>query len=198
MNGFRYLLVLASLAATALCEAWDVSAKSAVAIVASSGKVLWSKNANASMYPASTTKIMTGLLLVEKCLPSDIITAPPDIETVKEATMHLKPGEKITAHDMLYALMLRSANDGAYATAIHISGSVSAFAKLMNERARQIGCTNTHFNNPNGLNDILHTTTAHDLALMARAGISCAASRRPRTTYRPRHPVLSVSVKTGS
>ena len=150
MNGLRYLIASLTLTASALSSALDVSAKTAIVIDASSGKVLWSKNPESSMYPASTTKIMTGLLLVEHCKPNDIITAPYDIETIKEASMHLKPGERVTAHDMLYAIMLRSANDGCYAIAKHISGSVEAFAKLMNERARQVGCSNTHFVNPNG------------------------------------------------
>jgi len=127
---------------------------------------------------------MTGLLLVESCKQSEVITAPSDIETVKEASMHLKPGEKVTAHDMLYALMLRSANDGAYAIAMHISGSVSGFAKLMNQRAKQIGCTNTHFNNPNGLNDSEHTTSAHDLALIARAAMKYPVFREVVKTYK--------------
>ena len=145
-----------------------ISAKSAILIDAGTGKILWQKDANTARFPASTTKIMTGLLLIEHCTPDEIITAPPEIETVKEASMHLKPGEKVRAKDMLYALMLRSANDGCYAVAKHISGSVEGFADLMNERARQIGCTNTNFHNPNGLNDPLHTTSAHDLALIAR------------------------------
>ncbi len=184
MKGLRCLLVSLLLSASLLCRALDVSARSAIIIDASSGKVLWSKNSDSSMYPASTTKIMTGLLLVEHCKPDDIITAPPEIETIKEASMHLKPGERITAHDMLYAIMLRSANDGCYAIAKHISGSVGAFAKLMNERARRVGCTNTHFNNPNGLNDLEHTTTAHDLALMARAAMMYPAFREAVRTYK--------------
>ncbi len=184
MKGLRYLIVLASLAASLVSHAIDVSAKTAIVIDASSGKVLWSKNPDSSMYPASTTKIMTGLLLVEHCRPDEIITAPPDIETVRESSMHLKPGEKVTARDMLYAIMLRSANDGCYAIAKHISGSVEAFSKLMNERARQVGCTNTHFHNPNGLNDLEHTTTAHDLALMARAAMKYPEFREAVRTYK--------------
>ncbi len=169
MKGFRHLLISVGLCATAWGFGYDVSAKSAIIIDAGSGKVLWSKNAESSMFPASTTKIMTALLLIEHCKMTDMITAPADIEKVKEASMHLKPGEQVSVHDMLYALMLRSANDGCYAVATHISGSVEEFSKLMNLRARQAGCTHTHFHNPNGLNDRDHTTTAHDLALMGRA-----------------------------
>lgn len=164
-------LLIPMTASPAVASAIDVSAKSAIVIDAASGKVLWAKDADTPRYPASTTKVMTGLLLVEKCLPNEIIVAPPDIEKTREASMHLKPGEKVSAHDMLYAMMLRSANDGCVAVADHISGSVPAFTRLMNERAREIGCTGTHFDNPNGLNDPLHYTTAHDLARIARVAM---------------------------
>jgi D-alanyl-D-alanine carboxypeptidase (penicillin-binding protein 5/6) len=184
MKGFRYLLVTTLFGVIASGYSFDITAKSGIAIDAGSGKVLWDRDAEAPMFPASTTKIMTGLLLVEHCLPTDVITAPADIEKVKEASMHLKPGERVSARDMLYALMLRSANDGCYAVAVHISGSVEAFAKLMNERAKQVGCTHTHFHNPNGLNDPQHTTTAHDLALIARAAMKYQAFRQVVKTYK--------------
>jgi len=171
MKGLRCLLAISLCAACAFAYSRDITAKSGIAIDAASGKVLWDKDAETPMFPASTTKIMTGLLLVEHCRPSDIIVAPADVEKVKEASMHLKPGERVTAHDMLYALMLRSANDGCYAVAVHISGSVEGFSKLMNDRAKQIGCTHTRFHNPNGLNDPEHMTSAHDLALIARAAM---------------------------
>ena len=184
MNGFRYLLGLAFLATVTVGHSLDITAKSAIAIDAASGKVLWDKSAEASMFPASTTKVMTGLLLVEHCRPTDVITAPADIEKVKESSMHLKPGERVSAHDMLYAMMLRSANDGCYAVATHISGSVEAFSKLMNDRAKQIGCTHTHFHNPNGLNDPQHTTSAHDLALIAAEAMKYKEFRDAVKTYK--------------
>ncbi|RYG17024.1 D-alanyl-D-alanine carboxypeptidase, partial [bacterium] len=144
------------------------TALSAIAIDAASGKVLWSKDPDTARFPASTTKIMTGLLLAEHCKPDDVIVAPWDVATVKEASMHLRPKEKVKAKDMLAALMLRSANDGCYAVAVQLAGSVEKFSDMMNERARQIGCTGTHFHNPNGLNDPEHYTTARDLALIGR------------------------------
>lgn len=161
-----------------------VTALSAIAIDATSGKVLWSKEPDAIRFPASTTKIMTGLLLAERLKPDDVIVAPWDVALVKESSMHLRPFEKITARDMLRAIMLRSANDGCYAVAVHISGSVQKFADLMNERAREIGCTGTHFNNPNGLNDPLHTTTAHDLALIGREAMKNPLFAEVVGTYR--------------
>jgi D-alanyl-D-alanine carboxypeptidase (penicillin-binding protein 5/6) len=168
MNGFAKTLAPALLLLPAFASAMDIKAKSALIMDATTGKVLWSKDPDTPRYPASTTKIMTGLLLLENTSPSDIITAPADVEKVGEASMHLKPGEKVTARDMLYALMLRSANDGCYAVAVHIAGSVPNFSKMMNDRATTIGCKNTHFNNPNGLNDPKHTISARDLALIAR------------------------------
>lgn len=164
--------LLAAIALAASAASQDLSAKSAIAIDAESGKVLYAKDAETPRFPASTTKIMTALLLIERRPPEAIITAPADIENVKEASMHLKPGERVSAHDMLYALMLRSANDGCVAVADDIAGSVPAFAEMMNERAKALGCTNTHFHNPNGLNDDDHTVSAHDLALIAREAMT--------------------------
>ena len=154
-----------------------VSAQSAVIIDAQSGKLLWSKDPNTPRYPASTTKIMTAMLLLERCTPDEVITAPAEVETVPGASLHLKAGEQLTASEMLYGILLRSANDGCVAVADHISGSVKAFAQLMNDRARQLGCTNTHFDNPNGLNDDQHTISAYDLAIVAREAMKYPAFR---------------------
>lgn len=132
------------------------------------GKLLWGRDPNTPRYPASTTKILTTLLLLEKCDPDDVIIAPPEIQKVGEASMHLLPGEGVRVKSMAYALMLRSANDGCYAVAKHISGSTAAFAELMNARAAQIGCKNSKFVTPNGLHSPQHATTPYDLCLIAR------------------------------
>lgn len=145
-----------------------VAAAGAICLDADSGKVLWAKDAETPRYMASCTKIMTALLLIERGKLTDQIIAPPDIEKTGESSMHLKPGEKVSVQDMLYAMMLRSANDGCVAVADYVAGSVPKFVDLMNERAAQIGCKHTHFMNPNGLHDPMHYTTAHDLALIAR------------------------------
>src|SRR5947209_8040193 len=155
----------------------DVSASSAIVMDAQSGKVLWSKDPNTPRFPASTTKIMTAMLLIERCLPTDVITAPPGVDKVEGASLHLVPGEQLTAQEMLYGILLRSANDGCVAVAYHISGSVPAFVQLMNQRARELGCKNTHFDNPNGLNDDEHTISAMDLAIIARAAMQYPAFR---------------------
>ncbi|MBS1713238.1 MAG: D-alanyl-D-alanine carboxypeptidase [Armatimonadetes bacterium] len=145
-----------------------ITASAAVVVECESGRLLFARNADLKRPPASTTKIMTGLLLAETCRPDETVTAPADTQSVKESSMHLMPGEQIRAEELLYALMLRSANDGCHAVAVHVAGSDEAFAKLMNERAAKIGCRDTTFVNPHGLHDPRHLTTAYDLALMAR------------------------------
>jgi serine-type D-Ala-D-Ala carboxypeptidase (penicillin-binding protein 5/6) len=142
-------------------------AKSALVLDERSGKVLYAKNADTVCFPASTTKIMTALLLLERCAPDELIAAPADVEQVPPSSLHLKPGETLTARDMLYALLIRSANDAAYAVAVHIGGSEAGFAKLMNERAKSLGCEKTNFVNPHGLNDPRHVSTARDLSRIA-------------------------------
>lgn len=166
-----------------------VSAKCAILIDEISGKVLWSKNPDMRRYPASTTKIMTALLIIERCQPHEVVTAPSDIEKIGEASLHLRPGEQLSVKELLWGIMLRSANDGCVAAAAHCAGSVEAFCALMNERAKQIGCSNTTFTNPNGLKDPLHMTTARDLSLMAREAMKYPefreiVSKRKRTIAR--------------
>ncbi|RYG40962.1 D-alanyl-D-alanine carboxypeptidase, partial [bacterium] len=161
-----------------------ILAKSAVVVDAASGKVLWQRDPDTPRYPASTTKIMTVLLLLERCSPDEIIKAPADIEKVKEASMNLKPGEQVKAGDMAYAMLLRSANDGCVATAVHISGSVPAFSKLMNERAKEIGLSHTFFHNPNGLNDTLHKISAYDLAMVGREAMKREDFREIARTFK--------------
>ncbi|MCX7801325.1 MAG: D-alanyl-D-alanine carboxypeptidase [Fimbriimonadales bacterium] len=170
----RFIPATLTLAAAAFGSAVDVGAKSAAVFDAATGRMLWGKDPDTPRYPASTTKILTGLLLVERCQPDEVITAPPDTETVTGSSMHLRPGERVTARHLLAAILLRSANDGCHALAVHLAGSDAEFAELMNERARQIGCTNSSFNNPHGLNDKAHTSTARDLGLIA-----CVALRNP-------------------
>lgn len=159
-----------------------ITAQSAIIIDAESGQVLWGKNEHERRFPASTTKVMTALLLAEKTKPTDVIRAPNDVETVKEASLNLRPGERVTSKDMLYALMLRSANDASYAVALHIAGSQQKFSDMMNERAKECGAKNTKFNNPHGLNDPLHTTTAYDLAMIAREAMKSERVREAAAT----------------
>lgn len=157
--------------------ALKVTAKSAIIVDELTGQILFQKDIHTPRYPASTTKIMTGMLLLENSLPTDWIVAPKGVDKIERSSMNLRVGEKVSARSMLYAMMLRSANDGCVAVAHHISGSVSQFSKLMNKRAKEIGCLHTTFNNPNGLNDKKHKTTAFDLSLMAREAMKYAEFR---------------------
>lgn len=148
----------------------NVAAPSAILIDAESGRVLYEKNADEKHYPASTTKIMTAILAVEYGKFDEVVTVGenPPLVKIGSSQIYLVPGEQLTLDQLLYALMLESANDAAVAIAEHISGSVEEFAKLMNEKAKIIGAKNTHFVNPNGLHDENHYTTARDLSLIAK------------------------------
>jgi D-alanyl-D-alanine carboxypeptidase (penicillin-binding protein 5/6) len=153
----------------------DIKARAAILIDAISGQVLYEQNADTPMPMASTTKIMTALLLCEHLPETAIITASAYAAKTPESSLHLKAGEQITAHDLLRAILMRSANDGCVACAEQIAGSEAAFVDLMNQRAVQLGATHTHFANTNGLPNKDHYTSARDLALIAQAAL-----REPR------------------
>jgi serine-type D-Ala-D-Ala carboxypeptidase (penicillin-binding protein 5/6) len=128
-----------------------VGAKSAILVDARTGTVLFEKDARSRRAPASTTKMMTATLLLEHGgLERPIVATPRAIQT-PYANLNLKQGERIPLRDMLYAILLRSANDGCVAAAETVAGSVPAFMEMMNFKAREIGCTDTHFVTPNGL-----------------------------------------------
>ena len=161
-----------------------LSARAAVLYEPETGTFLYSKNASARMPMASTTKIMTALVAAENSALSETVVIPPEAEGVEGSSAYLKAGEEFTMEELLYALLLRSANDAAVAIACHISSSVEAFAEAMNERAFSLGLTDTHFTNPHGLDDPEHYTTAHDLALIAAEAMSCDLVREICSTYK--------------
>ncbi|MBM7855924.1 D-alanyl-D-alanine carboxypeptidase (penicillin-binding protein 5/6) [Desulfohalotomaculum tongense] len=142
--------------------------EAAILIDAESGQVLYQKNAHKPMYPASTTKILTALVALEQGELDDVITVSENAVKTKGSAIWLKEGEQLTLEDMLYALMLNSANDAAVAIAEHFAGTVEQFSLQMNETARRLGAKNTHFTNPHGLPDEEHYTTAYDLAVITR------------------------------
>lgn len=133
----------------------------------STGQMLHSRNAQARLPMASTTKIMTALIIIEDCDLDEVITVPDEAVGVEGSSIYLKHGERINIKDLLYGLMLRSGNDSAVALALHHSGSIEAFAKVMNARAAETGATSTNFTNPSGLPDENHYTTARDLCVIA-------------------------------
>ena len=130
--------------------------------------VVYSKNAFERLYPASTTKVMTAIIALEEGNLSDQVTVTEDavITEAGASLCGIKPGDVITMQDLLYGLMMPSGNDAANAIAVHMYGSIDAFADRMNVRARELGTTGTHFMNPSGLTDENHYTTAYDLYLM--------------------------------
>lgn len=145
-----------------------ISAKSVILIEQTTGTVLYEQEANVQRPPASTTKIMTALIALEKgSLDAEFVVSTTSA-AVDGSQIGLLAGDKITLKDLLHMLLLKSANDAAETIAENIAGSNAEFAKLMNDRAAEIGCKNTNFMNPHGLPDDNHLTTAYDLALIAR------------------------------
>jgi D-alanyl-D-alanine carboxypeptidase (penicillin-binding protein 5/6) len=148
-----------------------IAAWGAILLDETTGKVLYERNADAPQYPASTTKIMTALLVIEEGdLDHEVICDEEDSK-VGESSLELKPGQHFTRRQMLYGMMLKSANDVAHALGRDNAGSIEAFAEKMTKRAQELGATNTHFVNPNGLHDPDHYTSPRDLALIARAAM---------------------------
>ena len=136
-----------------------------------SGKVFYEKNAHAIMYPASTTKILTALVVLENCDVNETVTVSQkaiDLVPSGYSTAELKAGEKFSVYDLLQAMLIPSANEAANALAEHVSGSVEAFAKICNRRAKELGCEMLHFVNPNGVHDENHYCCAYDLYQIAK------------------------------
>lgn len=149
-----------------------ISAPYAVLMDYSSGKVLYEKNSNTNLYPASTTKMWTAYLTIKYAKNLDEIITVGNIGNIEGTSMHLVPGEQISIRQLLQGLLLVSGNDAAVVLGNYISGSIPKFANLMNAEAKKIGAKNTHFHNSNGLPDPEHYTCAYDMALMARKAMS--------------------------
>lgn len=150
-------------------DAPTVSARCAV-VTDVNGNVLYSKNADEKMLIASTTKIMTALVVIENCSLDETFVIKPEHTAVEGSSMYLKNGEEVTVLEVLYGLLLESGNDAAAALAYHVGGSIDGFAEMMNNKAAALGLENTSFRNPHGLDAEGHYSTAHDLAvIMAEA-----------------------------
>ena len=145
-----------------------MASEGACVIDADSGVVLYGRNEREAFYPASITKVMTALVAIRHGNLSDLVTVTDDaVITESGASLcNIHPGDRLTLEQLLYGLMLPSGNDAGAAIAVHISGSIPAFAELMNEEAAALGATGTHFTNPHGLTDEDHYTTAYDLYLI--------------------------------
>lgn len=187
--GFRRLMLAFSLITALLsgfmapasfaAESWPdmagIQADGGILMDAASGTVLYEKNADQPYYPASITKILTALIIIESCNLEDMVTfsdrAVNDVES-GSSNMGALPGDVLSVRDCLYGLMLASANECANALAEHCSGSIEAFAQLMNQKAEELGCSGSHFANPSGLNDENHFVTARDMAVITNAAIN--------------------------
>lgn len=165
-----------------------ISAGQAILIDGDTGKVLYEKAADEKAYPASTTKIMTALITIETLKkygspPEQLVEVPAQAEGVEGSSLYLRAGEKISIEDLLYGLMLVSGNDAAVALADIIGGSVDGFVEMMNDRAAELHCANTHFVNPNGLFDENHYTSVRDMAIIARAAMQEPEFRKIAETH---------------
>lgn len=149
--------------------ALEIDADACILIDAGSGRIIYQQNAHESLPPASTTKVLTALLVLqnEKDLQR-VITLPDDFVNVGESGIYLEAGEKHTVEDLLYALMLKSANDAAQALAIGVSGNEPAFVKYMNDYIKELGLADSTWQNPHGLHDDNHLTSVYDLAMITR------------------------------
>ena len=159
-----------------------ISAQKAILLDAQTGRVLYEKNADSRSLIASTTKIMTALLVCEQCNVLDRVKIPKEAVGIEGSSMYLQEGEILSLQELLYGLMLRSGNDAAVALAIYCGGTVEGFAAMMNDKARQLGLTGTHFENPHGLDSQHHYSTARDLAVL--------------TAYAMKNPVFCQTVST--
>ena len=144
-----------------------ISAEKAILMDAATGRVLYEKNGDSPSLIASTTKIMTALVICEQCNVLDRMRIPKEAVGIEGSSMYLQENEILTIQELLYGLMLHSGNDAAVALAIYCGGTVEGFVGLMNDKARQLGMSNSHFENPNGLDAPGHYSTARDLSVLA-------------------------------
>lgn len=174
---FQMLFTITSLASSSELQ---IGSPSCILIESSTGKILYEKNSNERRFPASTTKIMTAILTVENCKLTDVATASHNaVYSVPPTYSHasIVEGEELTIEQLLNVLLIQSASDAANTLAEHVGGSIENFAQMMNDKAKEIGCKNTHFVNPDGVSNDDHYTTAYDLALMGQYAMKYDAIR---------------------
>ncbi len=169
----------------------EITSAAAIVMEASTGSILYNKSAYDAFYPASTTKLMTSLLAIEQCPLSDIVTCSREsVESIgwDSSRIGLVAGEAIDMENALYAILLASANEVSYAVAEHIGGTIDHFVSLMNQRAKDLGCVNTNFMNPHGLDHESHYSCPYDLALIARKAMEYTTFRRISGSYNHKVP----------
>lgn len=146
----------------------ELTAQSAILIEASTGRVIWEKDADVRHYPASMTKMMTGILALENLSPRADVLISPNAAATEDCPLEIVAGECLSADDIITGMLMESDNGAAVAIAETVDGSVDKFVQRMNDRAKMIGMSNTHFVNPNGLTEVNHYSTARDMAKLAR------------------------------
>lgn len=172
--------------------AW-LESRSAIVLDAKTGEALFERQPDTQMYPASTTKVLTAIVALESGRMDEMVTITPSDVKVSPSIVGLRAHERIAMRDLVYGMLLRSGNDASLAIARHIGGSRERFYGMMNEKARDIGCTGTHFTNPHGLPDRQHYTTARDLARIMRYAMQ---NEEFRTITSTRKHVAKSSVGT--
>lgn len=186
------ILLITVFFALSLClgtSALSTSAQSAVLIDGHGGSVLYEKNAHSRMGMASTTKIMTALVAIENCPLDKQVQIDDKAVGIEGSSIYLTHGETLTMEQLLYALLLQSANDAATAIAIEVAGSIEDFAALMNEKADTMGLKDTHFTNPHGLYDDNHYTTAFELAVITKHALENETFRQIVSTVKQTIPL---------
>lgn len=163
--------MLLALCCVTPADALEVSAHSAILMDGDTGQVLYEKNAQAQSLIASTTKIMTALVVLEDGNLDEVVTVPQEAVGIEGSSMYLKAGEELTVRQLLYGMMLSSGNDAAVALALHSAGSIEEFARRMNETAAALGLDDTSFANPNGLDSEGNYSTARDLARLTQTAL---------------------------
>ncbi|WP_054875344.1 D-alanyl-D-alanine carboxypeptidase family protein [Oxobacter pfennigii] len=179
---FLIIITIFCTATAAFASTPSVAAEGALLIESNTGRILFEKNKDVKFYPASTTKIMTALLVLEHCQLDDKVIVGENPPYVKGSKIYIFEGEEFTVDQLLYALLIESANDVASAFAEHIAGSDEEFAKLMNKKAKELGCKNTNFTNPHGLYNPDHYTSAYDLYLITKEAMKYETYRKIVTT----------------
>ena len=165
-----FCLMIIGIQSVAFADELNLNSEAAILVEVSTGRIIYEKNSTKQMYPASTTKVLTAILVIENCELDEIVTVRESaLSNIPSGyvTCNLQVGEQLSVKDLLYALMIPSANDAAYVLAEYVAGSVEDFSVMMNDKARQLGCKTTHFVNPNGIHEDSHYSTAYDLYLIA-------------------------------
>lgn len=179
-----FILIISNISYAETLDQADIQGEAAILIDELTGQVLFEKNPDKKMYPASTTKILTAIIILENHDITEEVTIDKDSPHTDGKRIYLVKDEKLTVEQLLYALMVESANDAALALARYHAGSVEAFCEIMNAKAKSLGAVNSNFVNPNGLHDPEHYSTARDLALIGQ--------------YAFKNDTFKTLVKTGS